>query len=69
MVDDNKGGYVCILEDFTLCSLDLVKEVAARMWSKLDHINVDVFTYRQKVSFDPANDSNDKRKLSGYNLK
>ena len=57
---DNKGGHIRILEDFILCSLDLVNEDAARTWSKLGHKNDNMFTYNQKAAFDPANSGDDK---------
>ena len=58
--DDNKGGRVRILEDFTLCNLMLVQEEAARTWFKQDHKNGDPYTHTLKVAFDPATDSDDK---------
>ena len=60
MIDDNKGGRVRILEDFTLCNLMLVQEEAARTWFKQDHKNGDPYTHTLKVAFDPATDSDDK---------
>ena len=63
MISDNTGRHVCILEDFTLCSLDLVKEEAGRTWKNLDHKNSDPYTFTQKASFDPANVAKDKTML------
>jgi len=60
MIDDNKGGRVRILEDFTLCNLMLVQEEAARTWFKQDHKNGDPYTHTLKAAFDPATDSDDK---------
>ena len=56
----DSAGSVRILEDFTLCSLELVKEEAARTWLNLDHNNSDPYTFTQKAGFDPANVPKDK---------
>ena len=63
MIGNNKGGHVQILEYFILCSLNLVKEEAVRTWLKIDHSNVDVFTYSQKTAFDPVNDTDDRKNV------
>ena len=59
-IGDNKVGHVRILEDFTLCSLELVKEEAVRTWKNLNHKNSDPYTFTQKASFDQANVAKEK---------
>ena len=65
MIDDNKGGRVRILEDFTLCNLKLVQEEVARTRFKHDHKNGDPYTHTLKVAFDPATDLDDKLMFFG----
>ena len=58
MISDGSETNLNILEDFTLCTLQLVKEETVRTWLKHDHVNGDAFTLTQKASFDPLDTQN-----------
>ena len=60
MISDGSETNLKVLENFTLCTLQLVKEEAMRTWLKHNHKNSDIFTLTPKDSFTPLDTSKPK---------